>query len=107
MLWLFLALAVVSEVIGTVFMRMSYGFTKKKWIIPVIASYGVAILFLTLALQEGMAIGIAYGIWAACGIALTAIVARILFKDPLTKTMSIGIILIIVGVLFVELGASH
>ena len=107
MVWLFLALAIISEVIATVFLRMSDGFTKKKWIVPILASYGTAILFLTLALQEGMAIGIAYGIWAATGIALTAIVARILFKDPLTRKMSLGIGLIIIGVLLVELGAGH
>ncbi len=105
MVWLFLILAIISEVIGTVFLRMSYGFTKKVWIAPLIVAYGLASFLLILALKEGMAIGVAYGIWAAAGVALTAIVARILYKDPLTLKMGFGIGLIMIGVLMVELGA--
>ena len=107
MVFVFLALAIISEVAGTVFMRLSYGFTKKRWILPVVLAYAVALTMLMLVLQQGMALGVAYGIWAASGIALTAIVARILFKDPLTKIMCLGVLFIIVGVLFVELGAAH
>jgi small multidrug resistance pump len=54
-----------------------------------------------------MPIGIAYGIWAAAGVALTAVLSKFLFKDPLTRLMSLGIILIIGGVLLIELGATH
>lgn len=107
MVFVFLALAIISEVAGTVFMRLSYGFTKKRWILPVVLAYAAALTMLMLVLQQGMALGVAYGIWAASGIALTAIVARILFKDPLTKIMCLGVLFIIVGVLFVELGAAH
>ncbi|MBB5081924.1 multidrug transporter EmrE-like cation transporter [Nonomuraea endophytica] len=38
---------------------------------------------------------------------MTAITSRLPFHDPLTKVMALGIGLIIVGVLFVELGAAH
>lgn len=54
-----------------------------------------------------MALGVAYGIWAAAGVALTAILSRILFKEPLTWVMGLGIILIAGGVLLIELGAAH
>ncbi len=53
-----------------------------------------------------MALGVAYGIWAASGVALTAILARVIFHEPLTRTMALGILLIAVGVLTVELGAN-
>ncbi len=36
--------------------------------------------------------------------ALTAILGRVLFRDPLTRTMLAGIALIIGGVLLIELG---
>lgn len=41
------------------------------------------------------------------GVALTAVLSKFLFKDPLTWLMSLGIILIIGGVLLIELGATH
>jgi small multidrug resistance pump len=56
------------------------------------------------ALALGLPIGVAYGIWAATGVALTAILGRVLFRDPLTRTMLAGIVLIIGGVLLIELG---
>lgn len=77
------------------------------WFIVVVTGFLAAFVFLTLALDGGMALGVAYGIWAATGVALTAVASRILFREPLTKVMGAGIGLIIVGVLFIELGAAH
>ena len=50
---------------------------------------------------------IAYGIWSAGGVAVTAIASRFLFGEPLTRIMVAGIALIMAGVLFVELGSAH
>jgi hypothetical protein len=61
----------------------------------------------SLALNEGLGLGVAYGIWAAAGVALTAVASKILFKEPLIPVMMGGIALIIGGVLLVELGAAH
>jgi small multidrug resistance pump len=105
--WLFLGAAILSEVAGTLSLRMSDGFTRKKWIIAIVLAYVIAFGFIMLVLNQGMAIGVAYGIWAAAGIALTAILGRILFKDPLTAKMGFGIVLIIGGVLLVELSGTH
>lgn len=54
-----------------------------------------------------MPLGVAYGLWTACGVALTAVLARILFKQSLTWLMSLGVIAIMCGVVLVELGAAH
>jgi small multidrug resistance pump len=55
-----------------------------------------------------MPIGIAYGVWTACGVALVAVIARYAFKDPLTLKMIAGIGFIVAGVLVIELaGAVH
>lgn len=53
-----------------------------------------------------MALGVAYGIWGATGVALTAVGSLLLFGEPITALMGIGIIVIIAGVLCVELGAQ-
>ncbi len=52
-----------------------------------------------------MPVGVAYGVWSAVGIALTALLARAVFGDPLTRTTALGLALIAAGVLLVELGA--
>jgi small multidrug resistance pump len=51
-------------------------------------------------------VGIAYGVWSACGVALVALLAKVLFAEPLTRTMLLGIALIIAGVLTIELSGS-
>ena len=53
-------------------------------------------------------VGIAYGVWSACGVALVAVIARFLFREPLTWMMGAGIALIVGGVLMIEmLGVAH
>jgi len=104
MTWLILAGAILTEVAATLSLRASEGLRKKRWIAPVALFYIAAFSLLTIALAEGMPVGIAYGIWAASGVALTAIGARVFFKERLTWRMTAGIALIAVGVLVIELG---
>jgi small multidrug resistance pump len=80
---------------------------RRAWYVVVVTGYLAAFALLTLTLDAGLALGVAYGIWAATGVALTAIASRVLFKEPLTVVMATGIGLIAAGVLLVELGASH
>lgn len=106
MQWAFIAGAVIFEVLGTLSLRMA-ATGRKIWYLGVLAGYTAAFGCLTLTLNEGMGLGVAYGIWAASGVAITAVASRILFKEPLTVVMVAGIALIAAGVLVVELGASH
>jgi len=107
-MWWALAGAILIEVIATLSLRASDGFRKKAWIVPVIAGYLASFYLLWVSLSLGMPVGIAYGVWTACGVALVAIIARVLFSDPLTWVMALGIALIVAGVLTIELaGAVH
>lgn len=104
MSWLILGLAIVSEVAGTLALRASAGLTRLPWALATLAGYAVAFTLLARVLKMGMPIGVAYGVWAATGVALTAIAGRLLWSDPLTPAMVAGIALIAGGVLLVELG---
>jgi small multidrug resistance pump len=106
MRWAFLAGAVLVEILGTISLRMAIR-GRNAWYVGTVVGYVVSFVFLTLALEEGLALGVAYGIWGASGVALTAIASRVLFKEPLTPVMMAGIALIASGVLVVELGATH
>ena len=101
--WVILFLAIATEVLGTVALKYA---VDHFWI------YGVAALCFILAfvllhrvMQEGVNVGVAYGIWAATGVALTAIASYLLFKEPFTWLKSLGVVLIVGGVLLVEAGA--
>ncbi|WP_247826778.1 DMT family transporter [Arthrobacter antioxidans] len=105
MAYLFLIGAILFEVSGTISLRLAID--NKRWYASVAIGYLVSFTLLGLSLAQGMPIGIAYGIWAAAGVALTAVISKFLFKDPLTWLMSLGITLIIGGVLLIELGTPH
>jgi small multidrug resistance pump len=107
-MWFVLSIAIGVEVFATLGLRASDGLRKKAWIAPVVAGYLASFYLLWLTLALGMPVGIAYGVWTACGVALVAVIARYVFGDPLTLKMLIGIALIIGGVLTIELaGVVH
>ncbi|KQW08136.1 cation transporter [Leifsonia sp. Root4] len=106
MSWLFLALAIITEVAATLSLRASEGLKRKIWAVPIAIGYIAAFVCLGFSLHFGMPVAVAYGVWAATGIALTAVLSRVIFKEPLSRTMAIGIALIAVGVITVELGSS-
>ena len=58
-------------------------------------------------LRTGLPIGVAYGVWAAFGVALTAVGGAVVFDEPVGAVSACGIALVIGGVLLVELGAQH
>ncbi len=105
MTWVFLGTAILLEVGGTLALRQSNGMRQRAWAALTVVTYVVSTWLLWLTLDRGMAVGVAYGIWAATGVALTALAGRILFKDALTPTMVLGIAAIAGGVLLIELGA--
>jgi len=104
--WLVLAAAIGVEVFATLGLRASDGFRKRAWIAPVVAGYLASFYLLWLTLRLGMPVGVAYGVWTACGVALVAVIARYVFGDPLTVRMLIGIAFIIAGVLVIELAGA-
>ncbi|WP_441785581.1 DMT family transporter [Leifsonia sp. 2MCAF36] len=104
MKWLFLAGAIVTEVSGSLALKAAL--EMPVLYVVVITGYVSAFIFLSLALRRGMPLGTGYGIWGAIGVALTAVMSLVLFKEPISVLMAIGIVVIMCGVLLVEVG-SH
>ena len=97
--------AILSEV--TAALALQAAVDAAGWYALVVSGYLVAFFLLTRVLKAGMAVGVAYGIWGASGVALTAVMAAVLFGQPLTVVMSIGLVLIVAGVLLVEIGSQR
>ncbi|BBZ04300.1 QacE family quaternary ammonium compound efflux SMR transporter [Mycolicibacterium chitae] len=102
--WALLSAAIATEVTGTLALRAFQD--HAGFLALVIPAYLGSFLLLALVLRTGMPVGVAYGIWGACGTALTAALATVIFADPFTAPIVIGIGLIIAGVLLIEFG-SH
>ena len=101
--WVFLAGAILVEVASTLALRVAAA-GRRRWYAVVVLGYAVSFGLLALALDAGMGIGVAYGVWTAVGVALTAVLSKLLFDEPLTRLMLLGITLIISGVVLLELG---
>lgn len=106
MTWIFLVGAIMAEVTGTLSLRKA-ALAERRWYAVVAIGYVLALVLLAAALGAGLGLGVAYGIWAAAGIALTAVLSRLLFNEPLTMLVGVGIGIVIVGVFLVEFGAAH
>lgn len=107
MTWLLLALAIASEVTATLSLRASEGLRRKRWIPVIVVGYLAAFTLLGTILAMGMPVGVAYGIWAATGVAVTAVLGRVIFKDHFSAMMAAGVALIAVGVALIEFGGTH
>lgn len=105
MSWLLLSGAILAEVVGTLSLRVAAG-GRRAWYLLVVAAYVVAFALLSGALAAGMPLGVAYGMWAAVGIVLTALASRVLFRENLTPMMLAGFGMIALGVLLIELGGG-
>lgn len=107
MTWLLLVLAIASEVTATLSLRASDGLRRRRWIPMIVVGYLAAFTLLGAILAMGMPVGVAYGIWAAAGVALTAVLGRVIFKDHFSALMGVGVALIVVGVGLIEFGGAH
>ena len=103
--WLALGGAIVSEVSATLALRQALN--HPGFYIVVGIGYALAFILLSLTLKAGMPLGVAYGLWGALGVALTAVLSMLVFGEPITVLVALGIALIMAGVLLVEVGAQR
>ena len=100
--WIYLALGIIFEVLGTVCMKFAEGFTRLWPSVLVFVFYGLSLGLLVLVLEK-FEVSIAYAIWASLGTALIAVIGIVFFNEPVSVTKVVSILLIIAGILGLEL----
>ena len=100
--WVYLAVAIVAEVIATSALKASEGFSRLVPSLVVVAGYGIAFFCLSLTLRT-IPVGIVYAIWSGVGIVLIALAAYFVFGQVLDAPALIGMGLIVAGVLVINL----
>jgi small multidrug resistance pump len=100
--WLYLSIAIVSEVIATSALKAAEGFTRLLPSVLVAIGYASAFYFMSLTLKA-IPLGITYAIWSGIGLALIALAGWIFYGQSLDIPAIIGISLIVAGVLVLNL----
>jgi small multidrug resistance pump len=106
--YLFLALAIATEVIATTFLKLTSGERQIWWAYPIVAvGYVLSFVMLSQTLSKGVPLGIAYAIWAGVGVVLVAVISWIVFHETLTWQQLAGMVLVVGGVVLLEAGGKH
>ena len=105
MSYVYLACAIVCEVIGTMLLPLSENFTNPFPSFGLVVAYVLAFYFLTFALQS-IPIAIVYATWAGLGVLLISILGYIIYDQTLKWQSILGLFLIVIGVILVNSFAS-
>jgi small multidrug resistance pump len=106
--YIFLALAIVGEVVATTFLKLTSGERAVWWAYPIVGvGYIFAFTMLAQTLSKGVPLGIAYAIWAGVGVVLVAVISWLVFHETLTWMQLAGMVLVVAGVTLLELGGRH
>lgn len=102
-----LGIAILAEVVGTLALRASNGFTRLLPTSIVVVGYGIAFLLLSLVLRT-IPVSVTYAIWSAAGTAAIALVGMTFLDEPAGAVKILSLALIVVGVLGLNLtGSGH
>ena len=96
--WVYLSIAIVSEVIATSALKAAEGFTRTIPSMIVIAGYVLAFYFLSLTLRT-IPVGVAYAVWSGVGISLITLIGWLLYGQALDLPAIVGMALIMSGVI--------
>ncbi|MDA7757749.1 SMR family transporter [Opitutales bacterium] len=99
--YLFLAGAIICEVIGTLLLPYSKNFTRVYPSVLLVVCYVVAFVFLSFAVRE-IPLTIVYATWCGVGIFLVSVLSYFLFGQTLSWQGMVGLVLIVVGVTLVN-----
>ncbi len=104
--YLLLGIAIIGEVFGTTCMKLSDGF--KRWLptLGLVVGYIVSFGALGLALTD-LPLGVATGIWAGLGTALTAVIGAVIWKEGMGWRKIAGVALVVIGVVILEMGIGQ
>ena len=101
MKWIYLIIAIITEVIATSALKESEGFTKAIPSLFVIIGYSMTFYFMSLTLRE-MSVGITYAIWSGMGILLITLIGYFRYNQMIDAPAVLGMSLIALGIIILR-----
>ena len=99
--WLYLTVAIISEVVATSALKSAEGFTRLAPSLVVAAGYALAFYCLSLTLHD-IPVGVAYAVWSGAGIALVSLIAWFVYHQTLGAGELAGVGFIVFGVILLN-----
>jgi small multidrug resistance pump len=106
MQWIFLGLSILLEVVGTVLLKLSNGFTRPLPSVGMGLAYVTSIAIFNFAVKS-IPMGMAYAIWAGAGTASIALIGFLFFGEIVTTIKIVSLCLIIAGCVGLNLAGGH
>ena len=100
--YIYLAIAIVAEVIATASMKAVKGISTPLPLVLMICGYAVAFWMLTLVVRS-IPVGIAYALWSGLGIVLISVAALVIYGQKLDLPAMLGMAMIVGGVVVIQL----
>jgi len=100
MCWFYLVLAILTETVGTTFMKLSTlseGLTRLGYGVLMLALYALSLGLVALAIKR-IEVSVAYAIWSGMGTATIALIGIVGFQEQVTTLKVVSLVLIILGV---------
>jgi len=104
--WLHLLFAILAEVAATSTLKATAGFTRAVPTLVVLVGYVLSFYLLSRAL-EAIPLAIAYSTWSGVGAVCVALIGRVVYQQPITVEVVIGILLVVAGVLTLQTAAHN
>lgn len=104
--FMLLGISIVCEVTATISLKFAEGFTVVVPSIITIIGYAASFTLLVRILEH-MPLGLVYGIWGGIGSMLTMLAGVIIWGEPFTPLMALGLGLVVVGVYFLNTGTDE
>src|SRR5215471_5209415 len=100
--WMLLLLAGLLEIVWSVSMKASNGFTKHHFTALTLVAAGLSFWLLGLALRQ-LPVGTAYAVWTGVGAVGAAVLGIVFFGESLSIARILCIALIVCGILGLKL----
>ncbi|MEQ1829281.1 MAG: multidrug efflux SMR transporter, partial [Pirellula sp.] len=104
--WMYLALAVVSEVCGLTLMKLSVSTGRVEGFVAFYLLVALSYVFLAKAVQS-ISMGMAYAVWEGSGVALITVVSAFMFHQFLSIAEWVGLLMAVAGVWMIHAGEVH
>jgi small multidrug resistance pump len=103
---LYLGLAITSEVIATLALKSSDGFSRPLPVALVVVGYAISFWLLAVVLKH-LSVGTTYAVWSAIGTAAIALIGVIAYGETANALKFASLGLIILGVIGLNAAGTH